>query len=106
MNPALLNALGVVALVLGILVIALALLVAGYGIGRLLEQRDEVEPPTLPDEPPAAEDMEQAVERLIAVARNQDNILRDAWADEKRAEGWSDQDIEEFLEHRPEIELS
>ena len=49
---------------------------------------------------------DEAMHRLLTIARNQDHILRDAWATEKIEDGWTQEEIETFLEHRPEIELN
>ena len=49
---------------------------------------------------------EAAMAQLMGMARNQDVILTTAWAQEKHEEGWTDEEIETFLEHRPEIELN
>ena len=57
-------------------------------------------------EPPTELTTEAAMHQLMGIAKNQDSILTSAWAQEKHEDGWSDEEIDEFLQHRPEIELN
>jgi uncharacterized membrane protein len=102
-------------------IVSLIVLLNGLLIGALLahylfDRRSETQLRIRENAPPpeaegswaklSPEQREADVHDFIVQARNQDRMLRDSWAAEKREEGWSDEDMETFLANRPEIELN
>lgn len=109
-----------VAVVLVLAVVALAMVglmaVASYFIYQLgrekqLEARREFNAPVPPPELDDDEELtdEEKAARTLALldhAKDQGRMSKDEWRAEKLEEGWSPEDIEEFLANRPLLELN
>ena len=48
----------------------------------------------------------EALGDLFSIAKNQDHYLTAAWAQEKADEDWTEEEMQEFLDNRPPIELN
>ena len=98
-------------IMLGILLAGIVVLLAVlcYVILRVLvrweRREEEIRKPPAPMPMDVAE-REMKVLDIIDTARNADRELKDVWADQKRAEGWDDEEIAEFLANRPILELN
>lgn len=82
---------------------------------RRLEADAQYRAPVPPARPGAAEDGEEEptdeekaamIRFAIDAARDEGRLAKDEWREEKRAEGMSDEEIEEFLANRPLLELN
>lgn len=108
------------AVVLVLAIVALAMVglmaVAGYFIFQLgrekqLESRQYHRPPEPPEKDDDEDELtdEERAARTLAVmdyAKDQGKMAKDEWRAEKLEEGWSAEDIEEFLKNRPLLELN
>lgn len=60
----------------------------------------------VPDAEEGAGDEEERVLSLINRAKNGDRMYVEAWREEKLTEGWTEQDVEDYLANREPIELN
>lgn len=94
-----------------VLVTCVVLGLVGWLIwNRAKGERLANEPPWT-EPPPALAEMDEeekseALESVLASGQTHAEQIKEQWAEEKRAQGWSSQDIEDFLENRPVLELN
>ena len=75
-----------------------------WGLNRVQKMEQAIEDLAVEPKPERMDEGE--VTAMLDRARGNDDRLKQAWAAEKMAENWTEEDIDEFLDHRPEIELN
>ena len=108
---ALLAVLSLVALALVGLLAAGTYLLLQMARERRLEANAQWNAPVPPlgtasEEEPTDEEKASLVLAAIDAARDEGRLAKDDWREEKLADGWSEEDVEDFLANRPLLELN
>lgn len=74
-------------------------------------EREQARPLYPPEPPPNLDELDAeakaaALDDVLGAAQSHQDRIKAEWAREKRMEGWSEEDIETFLEERPLLELN
>ena len=100
--------LGIISLAIVLVCVAGAYLLVQLALAQRLEAKAQWDQPVpLPTKDDQPEEIEEArVNAMLDAARGHGGFLKTEWMNQKRAEGWEEEEIDKFLAERPLLELN